>query len=70
MTLSKGSVHVAVQRGFVDFVLHESQPFLEWLMKTKVPDETFFNTLNNNPQLRIPGAYTGIHTASPVYLCK
>ena len=59
VTLSKGSVHVAVQRGFVDYALHQAQPFVEWLKETKVPDETFFNTLNNSPQLGIPGAFTG-----------
>ena len=58
-TLSKGSVHVAAQRGFVDYALHKSQTFLEWLRKTFIPDETFFCTLNKSTQLGIPGAYTG-----------
>ena len=59
VTLSKGSVHIAVQRGFVNFVLHKSAPFLKWLLRTTFPDETFFSSLNNSPHLGVPGAYTG-----------
>ena len=64
VTISKGSVHVAVQRGFVDFALHKAQSFVEWLEDTRIPDETFFASLNNSPQLGIPGAYTGIYRFS------
>ena len=59
VTLAKGSVHVAVQRGFVDFVLHKSQAFINWLKPSEVPDETLFPSLNSSPQLGVPGAYTG-----------
>ncbi|KAK7486325.1 hypothetical protein BaRGS_00022495 [Batillaria attramentaria] len=53
----KGSVHVAVNRDFVDFVLHSpvSRDFLEWCKRTHIPDETFFPTLNRNSQLGIRG---------------
>nr|KAG5699098.1 hypothetical protein BaRGS_017781 [Batillaria attramentaria] len=55
----KGSVHVAVNRDFVDFVLHSpvSRDFLEWCKRTHIPDETFFPTLNRNSQLGIRGSY-------------
>ena len=58
ITLTKGSLFVAVTRGFVDFVLHNpiAHDFKEWLAHTIVPDETFFSSLNHNPQLGVPGA--------------
>ena len=61
VTITKGSVHIAVQRGYVDFVLHDahSQLFLNWVKDTRVPDETFFSSLNASPQLGVPGATKG-----------
>ncbi|XP_046338983.2 beta-1,3-galactosyl-O-glycosyl-glycoprotein beta-1,6-N-acetylglucosaminyltransferase-like [Haliotis rufescens] len=54
----KGNVHVVVSRGFVDYAINDpvAQNFTDWLKRTKVPDETFFGTLNNNPKLRVPGS--------------
>ena len=59
--LTKGAVHIVVQRGFVDSLLHDPicQDFLRWVKNSSIPDETFFSTLNHNPQLGIPGSYTG-----------
>ena len=61
ITIAKGSLHIAAQRGFVDYVLHNeaAQVFLEWVKDTGVPDETFFSSLNVSPQLGVPGATTG-----------
>ena len=61
LTLSKGSTHIAARREFVDFALNDprAQDFLGWLRNTRVPDETFFNSLNRSPQLNIPGSYNG-----------
>ncbi|XP_045209194.2 beta-1,3-galactosyl-O-glycosyl-glycoprotein beta-1,6-N-acetylglucosaminyltransferase-like [Mercenaria mercenaria] len=61
-TAVKGSVHVAVQRGFVDYVLHDERAkgILKWAKRTFVPDETFFATLNHNPILNVPGSYRGL----------
>lgn len=63
ITLVKGSVHIVVNRHFVDYVLHSkiSEEFLEWIRTNgvDVPDETFFATLNHNPHLNIPGSYKG-----------
>lgn len=58
---TKGAVHIAVSRGFVDYVLHDkrAQDILAWTNYTYIPDETFFSTLNHNPHLGVPGAYTG-----------
>lgn len=61
LTLTMGSVHVVVNRYFVDFILHNpiAHDFFEWCRNTTIPDETFFATLNHNPHLGIPGSYTG-----------
>ncbi|ESO94014.1 hypothetical protein LOTGIDRAFT_104647 [Lottia gigantea] len=58
----KGSAHIAVNRGFVDYVLNNqtAKDFLQWTKLVDVPDEIFFATLNHNPHLGIPGTYTGI----------
>ncbi|XP_041347186.1 beta-1,3-galactosyl-O-glycosyl-glycoprotein beta-1,6-N-acetylglucosaminyltransferase-like, partial [Gigantopelta aegis] len=57
----KGSVHIVASRGFVDYLLHNqtSKDLLEWVQKTKIPDETYFSTLNHNPHLGVPGSYKG-----------
>ncbi|KAL8596037.1 hypothetical protein ACOMHN_021077 [Nucella lapillus] len=61
LTLLKGSVHVAASRGFVDYILHSpiARDFREWCKPTRHPDEHFFNSLNNNPHLRVPGGSQG-----------
>ncbi|XP_059145299.1 beta-1,3-galactosyl-O-glycosyl-glycoprotein beta-1,6-N-acetylglucosaminyltransferase 3-like [Physella acuta] len=57
----KGSVHVIANRDFVDYILHNdtAKELLEWVRGTGIPDETFFATLNHNPQLGIRGSYKG-----------
>ncbi|KAL5005737.1 hypothetical protein ScPMuIL_016895 [Solemya velum] len=57
----KGSVNVAVTRGFVDFLLHDTiaLDFMAWAKHTKVPDEVVFSSLNYNNHTRAPGSYTG-----------
>ncbi|XP_069131827.1 beta-1,3-galactosyl-O-glycosyl-glycoprotein beta-1,6-N-acetylglucosaminyltransferase-like [Argopecten irradians] len=57
----KGPVHITVSRDFVDFVLHNktAKQFLEWCKKTRMPDETFFSSLNHNTNLGIKGSYNG-----------
>ncbi|XP_045206284.1 beta-1,3-galactosyl-O-glycosyl-glycoprotein beta-1,6-N-acetylglucosaminyltransferase-like [Mercenaria mercenaria] len=65
---TKGAVHVAVSRGFVDYVLNDKRAhdLLKWTKLTKIPDETFFPTLNHNPHLGVPGAYTGHPETTPM----
>ncbi|KAH9504513.1 Beta-1,3-galactosyl-O-glycosyl-glycoprotein beta-1,6-N-acetylglucosaminyltransferase [Bulinus truncatus] len=57
----KGSVHITVNRDFVDFLLHNQTALdlIEWVKGTSIPDETLFATLNHNPQLGIRGTYQG-----------
>ncbi|XP_045214018.2 N-acetyllactosaminide beta-1,6-N-acetylglucosaminyl-transferase-like [Mercenaria mercenaria] len=61
ITLVKGSMHVAANRHLVEFCLHDpvSLEFIEWLKETWIPDESFFSSLNHNPQLGIPGSFLG-----------
>ena len=61
VTVTKGAVHIIATRGFVDFAMSNETAlkFLEWVKKTKIPDETYFSTLNHNPQLGAPGSYRG-----------
>ncbi|PVD27137.1 hypothetical protein C0Q70_12289 [Pomacea canaliculata] len=64
----KGAVHIVVNRDFVDYVLHSpvAQDFLNWTRRVDVPDETFFASLNHNPQLGIRGSYKGYPETDPV----
>ncbi|CAL1543475.1 unnamed protein product [Lymnaea stagnalis] len=57
----KGPVHIAANRRFVDYILHNQTAldFLQWTRHTDYPDETFFTSLNFNPHLGIPGSYSG-----------
>ncbi|KAL3870464.1 hypothetical protein ACJMK2_038522 [Sinanodonta woodiana] len=57
----KGSVHIVANRDFVDFLINNriAQEFYKWTKKTKIPDETFFPTLNHNPQFGVKGQYNG-----------
>lgn len=59
--LTKGSVHITVNRDFVDYVLHTwtARRFLAWSRRAFIPDEVFFASLNHNPHLGIKGSYTG-----------
>ncbi|XP_052072737.1 beta-1,3-galactosyl-O-glycosyl-glycoprotein beta-1,6-N-acetylglucosaminyltransferase-like [Mytilus californianus] len=61
LTPYKGSVHVAVNRNFAEFVIRNatSLRLMNWLKRTDIPDEIFFTTLNHNPHLGIPGSYAG-----------
>ena len=59
---TKGSVHVAVNRHFVEYIFNNEtgQEIVQWVKQTEIPDETLFSTLNHNPHLGIPGTYKGI----------
>ncbi|KAK3601140.1 hypothetical protein CHS0354_019133 [Potamilus streckersoni] len=68
ITATKGSVHVTVNRDFVDYVINNpiAQDFLNWTRNVDFPDETFFTSLNHNPQLGIRGSYKGEPETDPV----
>ena len=59
--LTKGAVHILASREYVEYVIMSevAQDFLAWVNDTQVPDETFFTSLNYNPQLGVPGSYAG-----------
>lgn len=61
ITPVKGGIHVVLNRQFVDFAINSkvAKDLLNWCRKVQIPDELFFPTLNNNPQLNIPGSYKG-----------
>ena len=62
LQITKGRVHIIACRGYVDYLLHNqvAKDLLQWVKKTSIPDETYFSTLNHNPELRVPGSYKGI----------
>ncbi|KAL5005565.1 hypothetical protein ScPMuIL_016723 [Solemya velum] len=59
LTVFKGSGHVVINRDFVDFCLHTQigQDFLNWTRNIDHSFEFYFNTLNHNTQLGIPGSF-------------
>jgi len=52
---------MAVTREFVEFAVNDykAQDLLSWMTDIKMPDEHFFQTLNHNPQMEIPGSFLG-----------
>jgi hypothetical protein len=61
ITVIKGAIHITGSREFIHFAVHDKKAvtFGEWLKDGYIPDERFFSTLINNPQLGAPGAYEG-----------
>ena len=61
ITIAKGCVYMAVTWDFVNFTINSdvSKTFLEWVKYTRNPEETYFATLNMNPLIGTPGAFTG-----------
>ncbi|PVD19775.1 hypothetical protein C0Q70_20266 [Pomacea canaliculata] len=59
LTVIKGFVYIVASRGFVDYVIHSrvARDLLRWVQPSRNPDETFFSTLNHNPQLGVPGSF-------------
>lgn len=59
--MTKGDVHIAAVRGFVDYAINSNvaRRFLEWEKLNQHPDESFFNTLNFDPRLGAPGSSVG-----------
>ena len=59
--VAKGSTHMAVTRAFVKFAVHDrrAKDLLYWMRNIKMPDEHFFQTLNHNAQMNIPGSFKG-----------
>ncbi|VDH97853.1 beta-1,3-galactosyl-O-glycosyl-glycoprotein beta-1,6-N-acetylglucosaminyltransferase-like [Mytilus galloprovincialis] len=57
----KGSLHITVNRQFVEYATSNktATQLLKWLVGTKIPDESFFSTLNFNSNLGITGSFQG-----------
>ncbi len=57
-----GEFHVVACRGFAEYIINSGpgQKISRWALKEwKICDEGLYSTLNYNPHLRVPGAYTG-----------
>jgi len=63
--IKKGSTHMAATREFVQHALtdRKARDLFDWMLDVFVPDELFFQTLNNNWKIPAPGAVSG--TFSP-----
>ena len=61
VTIYKGSNQAVLTREFVEYLLFNKTAIdlLEWFKDTLAPDEYLWPTINHNPHLRAPGAYTG-----------
>ena len=61
LTPVKGSVHVVVNRDFVQFIVEDprAKRLLDWVRPQKVADETFFATIGHNPSLGLRGTFIG-----------
>ena len=60
--MAKGEAHAIMSRAFVDYVINNrvAQDLLKWSADINVPQEFFFPTLQSNPQLHVPGSWTGM----------
>ncbi|KAI0233903.1 Beta-1,3-galactosyl-O-glycosyl-glycoprotein beta-1,6-N-acetylglucosaminyltransferase [Lamellibrachia satsuma] len=67
VTIYKGSNQAALTRGFAEYLLFNetATDLLAWFRDTLAPDEYLWPTLNHNPHLRAPGAYTGNPETKP-----
>jgi len=59
--IAKGSAHIAATLEFVQHALTDRKALdlLDWMSDIKIPDEHFFQTLNHNPLIPAPGAFSG-----------
>ena len=53
-----GSAYIVACRKFVQYVLNNkvAKDFLKWVKDVRIPEEHFFNSLNFNPHLKVPGS--------------
>lgn len=61
LTFFKGELHALFSHGMVEYIV-ESQhgrEYLKWCWDTGHPSEHYWNTLNYNGQLEVPGGYRG-----------
>lgn len=59
--IAKGSTHIAASRALIGYILFNetARDLLNWMRDIRAPDEHFFQTLNHNPHMNVPGSYKG-----------
>ena len=67
--ITKGSAHIAATRQFAEHALTDRKALdlLDWMSDIKIPDEHFFQTLNHNPLIPAPGAFSGTLAFSLIF---
>ena len=62
LTILKGEIHGLFSRRFVEYIVEspQAQGFLRWCWNTSHASEHYWNTLNYNRKLNVPGGYYGI----------
>jgi hypothetical protein len=63
-------MHMTACRGFIDFVINDKKAndFYAWINDTVIPEEQYFSSIQHNPHLGSPGAYTGQYHAYLVFV--
>jgi len=61
LTFFKGEIHALFSRRMVEYIVENdvARSYLEWCWDTGHPSEHYWNTLNYNTQLSVPGGYQG-----------
>ena len=61
LTFFKGELHALLSRRMVEYIVESemARSYLEWCRDTGHPSEHYWNTLNYNRQLAVPGGYQG-----------
>ena len=61
LTLYKGEIHGLFSHNFVEYIVNDpvSKTLLEWVSDTSHASEHYWNTLNYNQHLRVPGGFLG-----------
>ena len=59
--LLQGELHGLFSRKMVEYIVENdvAKKYLEWCWDTGHPSEHYWNTLNYNKHLQVPGGYTG-----------
>jgi len=62
LTFFKGELHALLSRRMVEYIVESdvARSYLEWCWDSGHPSEHYWNTLNYNKQLAVPGGYQGM----------
>ena len=66
LTFFKGEIHALFSRRMVEYLVENdtARSYLEWCCDSGHPSEHYWNTLNYNERLAVPGGYQGMHASS------